>query len=331
MKKYVIFILISIFVFCLSSCQQESLHTGETSDEKLHVVTTIFPYYDFVRTIGKDHVDVQLLLKPGTESHSYEPSPQDIIAIENCDLFVYNGGESDAWVDQIIDSSNVSNEQICKGMELVSSFLYEEEEGDGMQSPILSSSDHAGHDHAEGTHEIAYDEHIWTSPTLAKELVKALTNRLAALDFDNSDVYHENMENYLLELDQLDQQFQTVVSQGQRKNILFGDRFPFLYFAKTYGLEYSAAFPGCSSESEPSAKTVAYLTDKVREEDIPVVFYIEFSNQKIADTICAESGAEKLLFHSCHNVTAEEMSEGVTYLELMKRNVENLRKALSGS
>ncbi len=325
MKRIQCIIFLIIFCLLLSSCGQIQDLETQNQEGKLHIVTTIFPYYDFVRAIGSDMVEVQLLLKPGTESHSYEPSPQDIIAIENCDLFVYNGGESDAWVEQILSTSSKGEGQIFKGMENTETALFEEEEGDGMQERILNRHEH---EHGE-EHEVEYDEHIWTSPVIAKELVSSLVRVLSVLDVDKAPQFSENADRYIAELDKLDQEFREVAAQGKRKNVVFGDRFPFLYFIKTYGLAYSAAFPGCSSESEPSAKTVAYLLDKVKKERIPAIFYIEFSNQKIADTICAETGAEKLLFHSCHNVTPEEMQAGITYLDLMQNNVGNLRKALN--
>jgi zinc transport system substrate-binding protein len=194
---------------------------------------------------------------------------------------------------------------------------------------------HHGHDHHDDHHECddecdhaEYDEHVWTSPRNAILIVRALTELLCEVDPANSALYRENAAAYIRELEQLDAAFSEVVAGARRRTIVFGDRFPFRYFVDAYGLTYFAAFPGCSTETEPSAATVAFLIDKIRAERIPVVFHIELSNERMANTISEETGAKKLMLHSVHNITRRDYDAGLGYLELMRRNVDNLREAL---
>lgn len=311
--------LITAFI-CLtfSGCTFDNMNTV-TSDDKLKVVATIFPAYDFAREISNGTADVSMLLKPGTESHSYEPSPHDIIKIKNCDVFIYTGGESDVWVDQILNSVDNPDLKIIKMMDCVNTV--EEETVEGMQAP---------HEHEEESeHDFEYDEHVWTSPQNAIQITEKIAEVMSACDIKNSVEYLENSKNYIEELKKLDNDFKSITANAANKIMIFGDRFPFRYFADAYGIEYRAAFPGCSSEAEPSAGTIAYLIDKVREENIRYVFYIEFSNKKIATAIEEETGAKPLLFHSCHNVTADELEDGATYLKLMRNNVLNLEEAFN--
>jgi zinc transport system substrate-binding protein len=182
------------------------------------------------------------------------------------------------------------------------------------------------HDHDDGG--VEYDEHVWTSPRNAKLICEKIAAALSEADPEGEAEYNAALESYCAELDELDAAFTDVVANGVRNTVVFGDRFPLLYFAKAYGLEYYAAWPGCADEAEPSAATVAFLIDKVNEEHIPVVFHIELSNEDMADTICEATGAEKLLFSACHNVTRAQFEEGVTYLDLMWQNVDALREAL---
>ena len=173
-----------------------------------------------------------------------------------------------------------------------------------------------------------YDEHVWTSPVNARRICEALCERLCALDPEGEREYRANLARYAARLEELDAAFRETVESGSRRTLIFADRFPVRYFVEEYGLDYYAAFPGCADDTEPSAKTVAFLIDKVREEEIPVVFTIEFSNEKMADVICEDTGCRKLRFHSCHNVTAEELENGVSYLQLMGENVTALKEAL---
>ncbi len=311
-RDFLCFLVCTILCTCCSGCQNQ-IPTSQT--EKISVVTTIFPAFDFAREIAGEYADVSMLLHPGTESHSYEPSPADIIAVENCDIFIYNGGESDAWVETMLENIDTSDCIVLPMMESVELMEEEHTEGDS-------------HHHHEDGHTAEYDEHIWTSPKNAVKIVGNIREALMKVDPGHREYYQDRFSNYSAKLRELDKEFEEIVATGKLQTIVFGDRFPFRYFAETYGLKYRAAFPGCSAETEPSAKTVAYLIDKIKQEGIPNIFYIEFSNQRLAKVIQEETGAEPLLFHSCHNVSKEEMESGYTYLSLMWENARNLKEAL---
>lgn len=384
MKKIISIILsICFLTVTLSGCAQKNNVTEE--NDKVSVIATIFAPYDFVREIAGDDAEITMLLPPGTESHSYEPTPQDIINIQSCDVFIYVGGESDAWVNQILESMDTSKMEIIALMDCVD--IVAEDIVEGMEDDHDHDGNHADHDgnhaddddhvdngdevHEDGIHEDEkhedeihedevhedevhedevhedevhedeehegddhdeepeYDEHVWTSPKNAKRIVQKISDVLCEVDATHIDSYQERTTAYLAQLDELDAKFQEVVDGASRKTVVFGDRFPFRYFADVYGLEYFAAFPGCSTETEASAATIAFLIDKVKEEGIPVVFHAELSNQKLANTISEETGAKVLLLHACHNVTRDEVKGDATYIKLMNQNVENLKEALN--
>lgn len=497
MKKWIAMAL------CLCLAMPGFLSAGAQDaqqDDKLQIISTIFPPYDFVRQIAGDAVEVTMLLPLGSESHSFEPTPQDIIRIQNCDVFLYIGGETDAWVDRILGSMSLENtlvlplldmvdtvgEEIIEGMEHGHDHSHDEVDPDQIHDRPLSDwdgewasiaplaaqgaldaylaplaeaedtsleavkaaqaerwqsdfdaftvdgtavsiggqsaqyayqgyalvegehgasvwyqyalaapaegmpaclafSDHGtggeetehaeddhgahaqeahthlrygddgfaalldaegwspffvdahasaddvlsiltGHSHAE--EEVELDEHVWTSPKNAKTIVNTLAETLSTLDPDNAPAFRERAAAYGLELDALDQAFAEVVAGAARTTLVFGDRFPFRYFADAYGLDYYAAFPGCATETEASASTIAFLIDKVRAEEIPVVFSIEFSNGRIADAIAESTGAARLEMHSCHNVSKKDFDNGADYLSLMWTNVDRLKEAL---
>lgn len=496
MKRIIILFLAFLLMF--SACAPNA-NSNQNSSDKIKVVATIFPAYDFARAAGGEHIELTMLLPPGSESHSFEPTPQDIIKIRNCDVFIYAGGDSDEWVKTILDSVDTTKIQVISMMESVETVTEEIKEGmeddhghshsheefdpekvydrpladfagswtsietalksgglpeyiehsaednevteqqqvDALaarwksdyenititensatfggsettynyigfkivesdhgasvwygfeaanpndDTPLyIAFSDHGtGAEHEEEEHdeheeevahfhirygsesfealtsmenwaptyfpagtanevideamaghsheETEYDEHVWTSPMNAKKITGVIADAFCAVDAANAADYSANSAAYGAELDELDAQFKAVVAQANRKTLIFADRFPFRYFIDAYGLDYYAAFPGCSTESDASAKTVAFLIDKVKEEKIPVVFYIEFSNERMADTIVESTGAKKLLLHSCHNVTKSDLEKGVTYVSLMKQNVEAIREALS--
>ena len=357
-----------------------------SGDTRLNVVTTLFPYYDFLRQIAGDSIRLTMVVPAGMDSHSFEPTPADMITIQNADLLVCNGGTMEQWLSQVLDSFeegtgpkrvvtmmdyvDVVQEEIVEGMEdgeahdhghthvhadgTVHAGDHDHESEDHVHSEkehdpedhIHSEDEHdpEDYDHSEEEHgpedhihseddghgiEIEYDEHIWTSPVNAKKLVSVLTEVLAEEDPAHADFYAENSASYQDKLMKLDAEFREVVSHAKCRLVVFGDKFPLRYFFDEYGLEYRAAFSGCSTDTEPSAKTIAYLIDKVREEQIPAVYYLELSSPRVAEIIGEETGAEPLLFHSCHNVTRHQFDSGVTYLELMEQNVKNLKKGLS--
>lgn len=308
-RLFTLFLALLCLAMTVSSCQPEE--SEKRSGVK--IVTAAFPYYDFARQIAGERATVTLLLKPGEEPHSYEPTPKDILSLRSCDLFLYTGGESDAWVKTLLDSADGASVNAMPLMEAVEP----------------SEVEH-GHDHGEeaGHHTVTYDEHIWTSPVNAIKLTEAITESLIEADPDGRALYEANAAAYIAELRGLDQDYREAVQAARRKLLVFGDRFPFLYLTACYGLEHAAAFSGCSEESEVSSATVAYLIQTVKENQIPVVFCTELSSGRIADSICAETQAVKRSLHSCANVTKDEAEAGETYLSLMRKNLSLLREAL---
>lgn len=290
-------------MLCGCTAQPEKPH----DETKLQIVCTSFPAYDFAREIAGDRAELTLLIKPGSEVHSYEPTPKDMIRIQESDLFICNGGESEQWAETLI-TPKLNTIYMMDCVDTV------EESADG----IYNAED--------GEPEL--DEHVWTSPLNAIKISEEICNALCKLDTDNAEAYKTNFTAYKAQLMALDREFRQVIKNSGKHTLVFADRFPMRYFALEYGLDCYAAFPGCSSETEPSAKTVAYLIDRVREDKIPAVLYMEFSNQKMADVICEDTGCRKLPFYSAHSVSAEQFEQGVSYLDLMRINLNSLKEAL---
>lgn len=291
-----------------------SVSLSASAEEPLQILAVNFPCYDFAREVAGESAQVSMLLPPGSESHSYEPTPQDVIAIQSADLFIYVGGESDTWVESILLSMGEEAPPVFRLCDPVT---------------LLAEETAASMEHEHDEDETEMDEHVWTSPKNAMRIVEALRDRLTALAPEHAQTFTDSAVAYLAELSRLDMAFETVVAEGQRDLIVFGDRFPFRYLAAAYGLRYDAAFPGCSEDSEPSVRTVISLVNTICEEHIPVVFYIEFSSRRTADILAEETGAKPLLMHSCHNVSADEMAAGASYLSLMWQNVDALKEALN--
>lgn len=303
MKRLIAILLCLCLVLCGCTAQPEKPH----DETKLQIVCTSFPAYDFAREIAGDRAELTLLIKPGSEVHSYEPTPKDMIRIQESDLFICNGGESEQWAKTLI-TPELNTIYMMDCVDTV------EESADG----IYNAED--------GEPEL--DEHVWTSPLNAIKISEEICNALCKLDIDNAEAYKTNFAAYKAQLMALDREFRQVIKNSGKHTLVFADRFPMRYFALEYGLDCYAAFPGCSSETEPSAKTVAYLIDRVREDKIPAVLYMEFSNQKMADVICEDTGCKKLPFYSAHSVSAEQFEQGVSYLDLMRINLNSLKEAL---
>ena len=303
MKRLIAALLCLCLVLCGCTAQPEKPH----DETKLQIVCTSFPAYDFAREIADDRAELTLLIKPGSEVHSYEPTPKDMIRIQESDLFICNGGESEQWAKTLI-TPELNTIYMMDCVDTV------EESADG----IYNAED--------GEPEL--DEHVWTSPLNAIKISEEICNVLCKLDTDNAEAYKTNFTAYKAQLMALDREFRQVIKNSGKQTLVFADRFPMRYFALEYGLDCYAAFPGCSSETEPSAKTVAYLIDRVREDKIPAVLYMEFSNQKMADVICEDTGCKKLPFYSAHSVSAEQFEQGVSYLDLMRINLNSLKEAL---
>lgn len=305
---FISILLILSFAFCAVGVAE--------SESPLRIVCTSFPCYDFVRAVADANDEITLLIRPGTEVHAYEPTTGDIMAIADCDLFVCIGGESDVWVDDILDSFGGDAPRVLRLIECVNPVAEEE------QDQMTRADEHE--EHGGG---IEYDEHIWTSPLNAGLMVAAVADAMYALS--NNPAYPENAAAYLMEIAEVDERFAEIVQNGVRREMIFADRFPFLYFVRQYDLEYYAAFPSCSAESEPSAKTLAFLIDRVESDGIPAIYTIEMSNRRTAETIAEETGAEILTFHSAQTVSEREFSAGETYVSLMRKNAEALEKGLN--
>ena len=303
-------LLCAAVVFFGGCTGKNTAEDAKDAQKKINITATIFPLYDFARQIAGERANITMLLPTGAEVHSYEPTPQDILNIQNSDLFINVGGAADPWAEQAAATGKkkvnmLSASDYCN-------LLCEDEQH------------HEGHSHK----DTEIDEHVWTSLKNAEKIAAQICKSLCALDSENEAFYKENLKSFTDKLTQLDKEFQDAASSAENKTLVFADRFPFKYFTADYGLSYMAAFPGCSSESEPSAYTVASLINKIKEENIGVVLYTETSNGALADVICEETGAKKMLMHSCHTVTKKQLLDGITYTELMNNNLKTVREAL---
>ncbi len=310
-SKLLLIFVVSIFgIVSLTGCNKKQ----ETQD-KLTIVSTNFPGYDFARAITMDNtnVKVKMLLKPGAESHTFEPTPEDIKTIKNSDIFIYVGGDSDEWVDDILNDIDTDKTKIIKLIDLVDA--KEEVTTEGMESDEEEESE--------------LDEHVWTSPKNAIEIINKLKKEIINIDNDEKSNLESNANHYVNKLNDLDTEFKSIVKTAKRKEIIVGDRFPLRYFADEYGLSYYAAFPGCSEQTEASAKTISFLANKVKEDKIPVVLKIELSSGNIANTIAKETNTKVLEFNSAHNISQSDFDAGITYVDIMKKNAEVLKEALN--
>ena len=326
-------VLAAVLALTLAGCgRQDRPQSG-----KLNVVCTLFPYYDFVRQIGGDAVDVQLLVPAGRETHSFEPTPLDVIAVSEAEVFIYNGGESELWVEDILDAAGEAIPYRLAMMDCVET--YREEYAEGMQGGHDHAHDehgehddheaHDGHLHDGHEEDIEYDEHIWTSPKNAVVLCRAVCDAICKADPANEDFYRANCDGYCAQIEALDARFADLCASAPRKLLVFADRFPMLYFCREFGLDYRAAFHGCSGDTEPSLATIKYLIDKVEDEDIPVVYTIDFGTKKVAAVVSECTGAAVDTLYSMQTVSRADFDAGETYLTLMERNYEALRKGLN--
>lgn len=316
MKKFRLLLLcVILLVVCLLSGCDNGERGVVGDDGRLTVIATIFPPYDFAKVVGGERVNVIKMVPAGIESHSFEPTPKQIVEIGACDLFLYSSDLMEPWVSQVIDGLD-STQVTCATCQEI---------------PLLQVVDSNDHDDdaADEEHQHGdYDPHVWTDPNLAMVMVDNTAAALAAVDPAGADYYYANAARYKEELAALDAAFTTIVEEGKRKELVFGGRFALIYFTERYGLTYMAAFDSCSTHTEPSAKQVAALIDEIEAQQIPVVYYEELTEPTVAQRIAEATGAAPLLFHTCHNVSPEDMENGVTYLSLMYQNAENLREAL---
>lgn len=362
LRKSVVFIVTISMILGMAGCGKT---TEKEDNYRLKIVTSLFPYYDMARAVIGDvkGIDLKMTVTPGQDSHSFEPTPSDVIQMENADVLIYNGGSLETWIDTLLDSLNnkkqiqmkmmdyvdVLNEEIVEGMDT----RFEEHDHDehshkednhnkeNHKEDSHSEENHKKDNHSEDSsndsefhnedseeeHEET-DEHIWTSPVNEIIMTEKICETLSKALPEEKENFQKNAENYISQLKELDNEFRTIVENAKINEIIFADKFPLQYFAKEYGLKYYAAFPGCGSDMEPSAKTIAFLVDKIKEDNIKAVFYLELSSHIVADAIETDTGAKPLQFNSCHNITQKQFDSGVTYVDLMKENVNNLKIAL---
>ena len=324
MKKGISIILILlILISCLGACGNGS----SKNNDKLKIVTTIFPEYDWTKTIlGErgDDVELILLLGNGVDLHNYQPTAEDILNISTCDLLVYVGGESDKWIEDALKEVVNKDQVVINLLEVLGDKAKEEEVIEGMQE---EEKEHEGHEE-EGPE---YDEHVWLSLRNAEIFIESITNTLCDMDADNADTYKANAADYIGKLKSLDNDYADAVKNARVKTLLFGDRFPFRYFVDDYGLSYYAAFAGCSAETEASFETVLFLASKLDELGLNAVLKIEGKDQRIAETIISNTRSKNqsvLTMDSMQGTTIEDVNNGVTYLSIMESNLEVLKEAL---
>ena len=298
---------------------------NESEKDKLKIVTTIFPEYDWVMNIlgeNKTGAEVTMLLDKGVDMHSYQISVQDIMKISSCDMFIYVGGESDEWVEDALKEAKNKDMIVIDLLEELGDKVKEEEVKEGMQ-------EEDEHDHEE---ETEYDEHVWLSVKNAGFLTQRISEKLQKMDEKNAEKYKANTKAYVEKLEALDSKYSEAVSGAKTKTLLFGDRFPFRYLTDDYGLDYYAAFVGCSAETEASFETITFLAGKTDELSLPVVMTIEGTDHRIAETIInnTEKKDQKILtMDSMQSVTSKDVKGGVTYLSVMEKNLEVLKEALN--
>lgn len=298
MKKILICLLCVVLLCgCATKAQPQK-------DTKMTVVTTIFPLYDFARAVGGDSIDVKMLIRPGTEVHSFEPLPSDMAAVYDCDLFLFIGGESDIWAKNLINDKNVNS------------------------LALISSVDTSqGHTHS---HEHSHpDEHIWTSPKMAVKMIEAICKAFIKVDAQNADFYTKNSEMYIKKINKASDEMSKMLCEHKEPFVVVADRFPFTYFTNEYDIGYEAAFDGCAVSTDISFKTMKRLTNTIKTKNVKSVFCTEISSKNIANALKNELGVQVLELHSAHNVTLDDFNAGITYVDILYRNIKSLHRGLS--
>ncbi len=309
MKRIILCLTAFALVLALASGCERRNAASDSAGDRMTIVATLFPQYDFARQIGGDWADVRLLLPPGTESHSFEPTPGDIRLINDADLFLYTGADMEPWAQQIADSlaDTVAVVDVSQGIARL-------EEADD-------------HDHDEGGH--TGDPHIWLDPKRAVEMLRRVESAMCDRDPSHAASYHANADAYAKEIEALDRDFEAAVKAGKRDTIVFGGRFAYQYFLERYKLHAVSAYDGCSTEAEPSVRRVAEVIAYIEGNGIPAVYHEEFVDPVVARSIAEQTGAKLLLFSTCHNVAKDELEAGIRYVDLMRRNLDALKEGLS--
>lgn len=332
MKKIITLMLVAVFAVCALSGCGTSKSGEDTKDKKIKIVTTIFPEYDWVMQIlgdKADKADVTMLLDKGVDLHSYQPSTADIAKISEADVFIYVGGESDEWVEDVLKEAKNKKLKVINLMDVMGDKAKEEEVKEGMQPEEEEHAEEAKDGKEE--EEVEYDEHVWLSLKNAKIFTKKIADVLSEIDKDDAKTYQANYESYAKKLDDLDKKYADAVASAKNKTLVFGDRFPFRYLVNDYGLDYYAAFVGCSAESEASFETVTFLAKKIDELGLGNVLTIEGKNHKIAKTVVdnTKNKDQKVLtMDSMQSTTSKDVKDGATYLGIMEKNLDVLKEAL---
>lgn len=306
MKNKTIAVFLAVILLSLCGCS----YSSPQKNDRLSVVCSIFAPYDFARQVAGDRAEVKMLLPTGVESHSYEPTPRSIIELQTADVFFYVSEHTETWVGQMLDSisdSGVETVELAEELEIEVN----------------------GHHHGERDEHGETDEHIWTNLETAADMVKCIAEKLGELDSKNAEYYLKNAEEYSQKILDLKNDISELVAKSEKKEIISGSRFAMKNFTNEFGLEFTAAFDSCVDNTEPSAAVMAQIIDKIKKDKLPVIFYEELTEPKIAKAVANETGVKTLLLHSCHNISSEEMKKGETYLSLMTQNYINLKEALN--
>ena len=356
MKKNIAFVVVLILIFSVITAVIIKIKNpvNKKRGDKIEIIATLFPQYDFAKQIGGDKVNVTLLLPPGAESHTYEPTPQDMVNVNNSDLFIYTGEEMEPWADNLI--SGMKNDirvlDLSKTVDLINTEEFEEEhEGEAHAHNHEKEEEHEtehdedhdaehehseeendkehSHEHDEDEHHHTYDPHIWLNPQYAIKMAESIKDELCKIDPENKEYYENNANEYINQIKQLDSEFEEVVDNSKSKKIAFGGAFAYAYFVERYDLDFISAYETCGESAEPSTAKIKEVIDYINKNKIPVVFYKEYSNGNVAKTISEATRTEMLVFNTVHNLSKEEIQSGATYVSIMRENLENLKKALT--
>ena len=336
MKKNMIFIMVLILIFTIITALIINIKNPKNTSNhgKIEVVATLFPQYDFVKQIGGDKVNVTLLLPPGSESHTYEPTPQDMVMVNECNLFIFTGEEMEPWANNLI--SGMKNEinvlDLSKTVDLINVEEFEEEHSEEHEEheEFEEHKEHEEHthNHTEDEHNHTYDPHIWLNPQYAIKMVKSIEQELCRIDYENAEYYKTNAQNYINQIKELDNEFEETVQNVSNPKIAFGGAFAYAYFVERYDLDFISAYETCGESAEPSTAQVKEVIDYINKNKIPVIFYKEYTTGNIAKTISEATGAKMLVFNTVHNVSKDELKNGATYISIMRENLNNFRQAL---
>lgn len=313
-KRLLVCTLLLICICSLAGCKKGSQKDNEESG-KLSVVTTIFPYYDFVKNIAGDKVELSMIVPAGQDLHSFKPDSTDMSNVLKADVLIYNSGTSEKWVDSLLKVKSKEAKKIKKVPMMDNA------------SDIVSSLNEDG-DIKEQTGQREYDEHLWTSPVCAKKIVSIIEEKLCDADKENADYYKKNAKKYIKKLEDVDYELREVSENAGIKHLIFADGFSMRYMASELGLAYSAAYPVCGGYQKPKKQTISYLEERIKEEKIPVIFKSENDKSDVAEKIAKKTGAKVEVFNTCHMVSAKQLKNGVSYIELMNENIKLLKKAL---